>query len=60
MISNEQALKACVLVQFLTSKGLPIRVFRYSEAEELIRIEAGFRDRQIKIVINKTGKAKYV
>ena len=60
MISNEQALKACVLVQFLTSKGLPIRVFQYSEAEELIRIEAGLGDRQIKIVINKRGKAKYV
>ncbi|WP_319422364.1 DUF6888 family protein [Pleurocapsa sp. FMAR1] len=60
MITAKQALKACILSEFLTSKGLPIRVFRYLEAEKLIRIEAGFRDKQIRIVINENGKAKYI
>ena len=59
MISNEQA-QICILCEFLTSKGLPIRVFRYLEEEKLIRIEAGFRDKQIRIVINERGKFKYV
>lgn len=60
MISNEQAQKACILCEFLTSKNLPIRVFRYSEDDRLIRIEAGSRTRQIKIIINEQGKFKYV
>jgi hypothetical protein len=60
MITAKQAIKACILAEFLTSKALPVRVFRYSEADELIRIEAGFRDKQIRIVINEFGKAKYV
>ena len=46
--------------EFLTAKGMPIRVFRYIEEDELIRIEAGFRNRQIKIVVNENGKFKYV
>lgn len=60
MITDKQAIKACILTEFLTSKGLPIRVFQYLEAERLIRIEAGFRNKQIRIVINEIGKAKYV
>ena len=60
MISNEQAQRACILCEFLTSKRLPIRIFRYLEAEKLIRIEAGFRDKQIRIVVNERGKFKYV
>lgn len=39
---------------------MPIRVFQYIEEDELIRIEAGFRNRQIKIVVNGNGKFKYV
>ena len=60
MITARQAIKACILSEFLISKGLPIRVFRYSETERLIRIEAGFSFKQIRIVINDKGKAKYV
>lgn len=60
MISNEPAQRVCILCEFLTSKGLPIRIFRYLEEERLIRIEAGFRDKQIRIVINERGKFKYV
>jgi hypothetical protein len=39
---------------------MPIRVFRYQDTEKLIQIEAGFRTRQIRIVINEGGKFKYV
>ncbi|MEM8717805.1 MAG: hypothetical protein AAGE84_00660 [Cyanobacteria bacterium P01_G01_bin.39] len=53
MISNEQAQRVCILCEFLTSKGLPMRVFKYLEEEKLIRIEAGFKDKQIRIVINE-------
>ncbi|MGL5941899.1 MAG: DUF6888 family protein [Waterburya sp.] len=60
MITEKQAVRACILAEFLTSKALPIRVFRYLETERLIRVEAGFRTRQIKIVINEKGKFKYV
>ena len=60
MITAKQALKACILSEFLTSKGLPIRVFKYLEAQRLIRIEAGFTAKQIKMIINENGKAKYV
>ena len=60
MITPKQALKAYILAQFLTSKGMPIRVFKYQSEEKLIRIEAGLRNRQIRIVINERGKAKYV
>lgn len=60
MITAEQAIKACILAQFLTSKVMPIRVFRYLEDERMIRIEAGYRDKQIRIVINERGKARYV
>ena len=60
MITAKQAIKACILSEFLISKGLPIRVFRYSQAERLIRIEAGSQARQIRIIINEYGKAKYV
>ena len=59
MIRAKQAFKACILSDFLTSKGLHVRVFKYLE-EKVIRIEAGFRDKQIKIIINDIGKAKYV
>ena len=60
MITAKQAVRACILSEFLTSKSLPIRVFRYMETDRLIRIEAGFRTKQIKIVINEAGKFKYV
>jgi hypothetical protein len=60
VITAKQAVKACILAEFLTSKSFPIRVFQYLEAENLIRVEAGFRTRQIRIVINEEGKFKYV
>lgn len=60
MITAKQAIKVCILSDFLTSKGLPIRVFKYSEVDKLIRIEAGFRDKQIRMVINQNGRFKYV
>lgn len=60
MPTYEQAKRACILAEFLTSKGMPIRVFKYLEDEKLIRIEAGFTDRQIKIIINQFGRFKYV
>jgi hypothetical protein len=60
MITAKQAIRACILAEFLTSKSLPIRVFQYLEAEKLIQVEAGARTRQIKIVINEGGKFKYV
>lgn len=59
-MTDEQAQRACILCEFLTSKGLPIRVFKYLEQAKIIRIEAGFRNKQIKIVINERGKFKYV
>ena len=60
MITAKQSIRACILAEFLTSKGLPIRIFKHLEAEKLIRIEAGFRTKQIKIVINEEGKFRYV
>ena len=60
MITSKQAVKACYLSEFLTSKGLPIRTFKYSESNRLITIEAGFRDKKIKLVINENGRFKYV
>jgi len=60
MITAKQSLRACILCEFLTSKGMPIRVFQYLEIEKLIRIEAGFRSKQIRIVINGEGRFKYV
>ena len=60
MISPQQSMKACILSIFLTRKGLPIRVFQYSETDKLIRIEAGFRNRQVKLEINDYGRYRYV
>ena len=58
-MTAQQAIRACILSEFFTSKGLPIRVFKYMEEERLIRIEAGFKTKKIKIVINERGKFKY-
>ena len=60
MPTSEQAIRACVLAEFLTSKSLPIRVFKYLNVDRLIRIEAGFKQKQIKIIINEYGRFKYV
>ncbi len=60
MITAKQAQRACILCEFLTSKSLPIRVFRYFEGDRLIRIEAGFKDKQIKMIINENGRFKFV
>ncbi len=60
MPTSEQAIRACVLAEFLTTKNLPIRRFKYLKADKLIRIEAGFREKQIRIIINEYGRFKYV
>ena len=60
MITPQQSMKACILSVFLTRKGLPIRVFQYSETDKLIRIEAGYRTKQVKLEVNEDGKYRYV
>ena len=60
MITQKQSIRACILAEFLTSKGLPIRIFKYIEEQNLIRIEAGSKTRRIRIVVNEEGKFKYV
>lgn len=60
MMTSGQAIRACVMADFLTTKGLPVRVFKYIETDRLIRIEAGFRSKEIKLVINEKGLCKYV
>ncbi len=59
MVATKQAIKACILAQFLTRKGLQIRVFQYSTKQKLIVIETQ-ADRKIKVVINEQGRFKYV
>jgi hypothetical protein len=59
MITAKQAVKACILAQFLTSKGLQIRVFQYSRRQRLIIIETE-ADRRIMAEINQAGKFRYV
>ena len=60
MITPQQSTKACILSIFLTRKGLPIRVFRYSPTNKIIRIEAGFTNRRVKLEINEYGRYRYV
>ena len=55
-----QAIRACILAQFLTKKSYLITVFEYLQLEKLIRIKAVSRTGQIKIVVNELGKFKYV
>lgn len=59
MITEKQALKACYIAQFLTSKGLQIRVFQYSARVRLIIIETQ-ADRKIRAEINERGRFRYV
>ena len=59
MISNEQAVKACVIAQFLTSKGLEIVIFQYSPRRRVIYIETS-ADRKIKTLINEEGRYKHI
>ena len=59
MMTSNQAIKACIMADFLTTKGLPARVFKYIETDRLIRIEPGFRSKD-KLVINERRLCKYV
>lgn len=59
MFTPEQAIKACNLINFVVNKGLPIRVFDYSQTDKIVRIEAGFRDKKVKFSINENGRYKY-
>ncbi|MDJ0591275.1 MAG: hypothetical protein QNJ72_14970 [Pleurocapsa sp. MO_226.B13] len=42
MITAKQAVKACILAQFLTGAGLTITSFRYYQGKEIIFIECGY------------------
>ncbi|HHP7230922.1 MAG TPA: hypothetical protein ACFCUY_08695 [Xenococcaceae cyanobacterium] len=58
MITAKQAVKACILAQFLTRKGLQIVVFQYYPRQRLIIIETQ-TDRRIRVEINELGKFRY-
>lgn len=58
MITAKQAVKACILAQFLTRKGLHIRVFQYSARQKLIIIETE-ADRRIRVEVNERGRFRY-
>jgi hypothetical protein len=59
MITTRQAMKACILAQFLTNKGLQISVFQYFPRRKLIVIET-LGERKIRTLINEDGRFKYV
>jgi hypothetical protein len=52
-------MKACILAQFLTNKGLQISVFQYFPRRKLIVIET-LGERKIRTLINEDGRFKYV
>lgn len=60
MMTSGQAVRFCIMAYFPNTKGLPVRVFKYIETDRLIRIEAGFRSKEIKLVIDERGLCKYV
>ncbi len=59
MISNEQAVKACIIAQFLTDARLIITSFRYYQGKEIIFIECGIGG-EIGLEINTQGDVKIV
>jgi hypothetical protein len=59
MITAKQAVKACILAQFLTRKGLQILVFQYFPRQRLVLIETQ-PNRKITVEINAQGRFRYV
>ena len=55
MIKAKQAVKACILAQFLTTAGLNITTFRYYRGRKQIFIEVGYNG-EIAILINEDGE----
>lgn len=59
MITEAQALKACILAQFLTSLNKPITTFRYYQFKKTIFIEVGYNG-EITMEIDPEGEFNYV
>ena len=59
MIIAKQAVKACVLAQFITSAGLVITTFRYYRGRKSIFIEVGYNG-EIAVLINEQGDFEIV
>ncbi len=55
MITSKQAVKACILAQFLTGAGLTITTFRYYRGRKSIFIEVGYNG-EIAILIDEQGE----
>ena len=63
IMTNEQAIRACILAQFLTNTlKLKIVLFLYYEDRETIYIQTlpAKNARSIKLIINNNGKFKYL
>ncbi len=54
MITAKQAVKACILAQFITTTGLPITTFRYYRGRKKLFIEVGYNG-EIAILIDEQG-----
>ncbi len=59
MITARQAVKACILAQYLTRGLLPVIVFRYYRARKFVYIEAGYEEK-IRIKVFEDGEFIYV
>ena len=55
MITARQAVKACILAQFITSAGLTITTFRYYRGRKSIFIEVGYNG-EIAVLIDEQGE----
>jgi hypothetical protein len=54
LITQQQAIKACILAQFLTRVGLAITTFRYYRVRKIIFLEVGYNG-EIAVEINERG-----
>ena len=58
-MTSEQAIRAAILCQKLTSLKLAIVKFRYDQRSEMIYINARGNNQNIKIRIKESGEFKY-
>jgi hypothetical protein len=58
-MTPEQAIRAAILCQKLTSFKLSIVKFRYDQRSKMIYIEAIGNNKNIKILIRQSGEFKY-
>ena len=59
MITAKQAVRACLLTQFLTRAKLKIIIFRYYPDTKFIYIETEGKQK-IKLQVNEYGKFRYI